>query len=365
MHLRHLILLANRLLLLLVLILMSSACSENDPVEIIELEEEPLFSHAMFPIGVAVGDLDLLKNDAYFRSISIHHFNSVTAGNDMKMDALHPQQGSYSWSNADYIVDFCKQYDKRLHGHVLVWHSQVPSWMESYEGSSDAWEAMLKDHVQTVVAHFRDLVPSWDVVNEAFEDNGTLRHTIWRDNIGDDYMAKCFQWAHEADPDAILYYNDYGIPYHDSKLRAVLDMIDDFQHRDPPIPIHGIGLQMHIHHDIPFREAIQATVDSIRARGLMVHFSELDIQMNQNQVYSEFNDALDLLQAERYREVVEVYCSLPASLRDGITIWGVSDADTWIRYFFNRLDWPLLFDEQYQPKAAFYSTSDALSDCER
>lgn len=338
------------------------SCDSEDMSDLLDIEEDPLYSLASFPVGVAVSSPDLLGDNIYFRSLSAHHFNSITCGNDMKMDALHPSEGSYSWGNADFLIDFAQQHNKRIHGHVLVWHSQVPLWMEDYQGTSDQWEALLKDHIKTIVTHYQAEVFSWDVVNEAFEEDGSLRHTIWRDNIGDDYIAKCFQWAREAGPGIKLFYNDYGLSFNGPKFWAVQAMIDDFQSRNPPIPIDGIGFQMHISDDNPPLANIQAVVDTIEARGLLVHFSELDVSLNRNGYYSELTEAMKQRQKERYYDVFTVYRSLPDELQAGITIWGVGDSDSWIRSFFGRIDWPLLFDDNYDPKPAFWGVVEALQD---
>jgi len=340
-----------------VCILFTGGCGEsedNDPDEMLTIMEDPIHSYASYPIGVAIDSPHMLDDDIYYRSLATHHHNSATPGNDMKMDALHPDENSYSWDNAEEILDFCNQHEMRVHGHVLVWHQQVPSWMEEYEGTPEEWEAILKDHIQTIITHFAGSVDSWDVVNEAFEENGQLRHTIWRDNIGDDYIAKCFQWAREAGPSIKLFYNDFSLSYNAQKMQAVLEMIDDFRSRDPEIPIDGIGFQMHISDDQPLNEYIQAAVDSVKSRDLLIHFSELDVSLNKFGLYSELTEEMKIRQKERYSDIVQIYNTIPRDQQFGITIWGISDADSWIRYCFNRLDWPLLFDEEFEPKPAFW-----------
>lgn len=338
------------------------SCNGDDKLELLEVEEDPLHSLAPFHLGVAVGGPDLIKDNINFRSLASHHFDSITCGNDMKMDALHPSEGKYSWDKADFLIDFAQKTNKRIHGHVLVWHWQVPAWMENYQGTQAEWEAMLKDHIQTIVKHYQGTVFNWDVVNEAFEEDGSLRKTIWYNNIGDDYIAKCFQWAREAAPDIKLFYNDFSLSFNGPKFEAVVAMIDDFQSRQPPIPIDGIGFQMHISDDIPALSNIQEAFDKIKARGLLVHFSELDMSLNRDEIYSVLTEEMKQRQKLRYYNIVSLYADLPSEMQAGITIWGIGDSDSWIRYVFDRIDWPLLFDDDYDPKPAFWGVVEALQD---
>jgi endo-1,4-beta-xylanase len=164
---------------------------------------------------------------------------------------MQPPQGQFEWQNADHLVDFCQTYNKQLHGHTLVWHIQQPVWLKEFEGDSAAWEGLMKTHIQTIVGRYKGKVKSWDVVNEAIDDKDAsqMRKTIWSEHLGDDYIARAFQYAYEADPDALLFYNDYGIEDNNPKLMAVLKMVDNLKARG--IPIHGVGLQMHINHKTP------------------------------------------------------------------------------------------------------------------
>lgn len=158
-----------------------------------------------FPIGASINSRLLAENNAY-RNVAIAEFTSVTAENHMKMMLVHPEANRFDFSKGDEIVAFAKDHQKRIHGHTLVWHNQVPKWMNEFSGDTQAWEAMLKNHIQTVAKHYKGQVAGWDVVNESFLDDGSLRPTVWSKNIPD-YIAKSFQWAHEADPNAILFYN--------------------------------------------------------------------------------------------------------------------------------------------------------------
>jgi endo-1,4-beta-xylanase len=227
----------------------------------------------------------------------------------------------------------------------------LPGWVTNFVGDSTAWENLLKTHIQTVVSHFKGKVISWDVVNEAFNDDGSLRNTIWVQKLGADYIARCFQYANQADPDAILFYNDYGHEYSAAKRTAIINMISSFKNRN--IPIHGMGLQFHLtvtQGDAGIRDA----VNSAAATGLKVHISELDIRLNTNRLPGlTMTAALAEQQAAKYKFVVQAYKAIPASQQFGITTWNVGDADSWIPNWQGAPDWPLPFDANYLRKPAY------------
>ncbi len=312
---------------------------------------EHLADQVSFPCGVVVDPSSLEFNQAY-AGIVDDHFNSVTAENIMKPDALHPVEGVFDWAAADQLVDYCQRSGKRLHGHTLIWHQQLPFWMQHYQGSREDWERMFKDHITQVVSHFKGKVASWDVVNEAFNDDGSLRNTIWKEHLGPSYLEKAFRYAHEADPEAKLFYNDYSVVLAPQKRAAILAYFSQLKAQG--VPIHGIGVQMHIYNGFPTDSEISQAMDDIWRAGFLVHLSELDISINPlgQAMPTPPEDEL-ARQANRYLYIFQSFKRIPEAYQFGITIWGVSDADSWIRYFFNRDDYPLLFDDQYQPKPAF------------
>jgi endo-1,4-beta-xylanase len=276
----------------------------------------------------------------------------------MKMDALVPSEGVYFWDDADLILEFADKINADVHGHVLVWHSQQPDWLDDYEGTSEDWENLLENHIQTVVGRYKGTIDSWDVVNEAFNDDGSgFRNTNWYENIGEDYLENAFRWAHEADPDAILYYNDYSLSENTSKLDFVIDKIE--QLIDDGVPIHGIGFQMHITDEWPTLDAMRGAIEKVEQLGIRLRITELDVSMNQDKVYTDLSDELSIKQKNRYKNVTSLF--LQSQKLHVITLWGVSDADSWIPIFFKRADWPLLFDENYDPKPAAQGFLEALS----
>ncbi len=323
------------------------------------ISEAPLRDAATFPVGVAVS-VSRVWEDPTYEALVRHHFDSLTPESAMKMAAIHPERDAYNWVYADGLVEFARETGQRLHGHVLVWHEDLPGWVATFQGDASAWSAMLEEHITTIVTRYADAFDQWDVVNEAFEDDGTLRHTIWAEHLGEDYVAACFQWAGAADPGAKLFYNDFGLASSPQKLAAVLEMVDDLRSREPPVPIHGIGLQMHVDLEHPTIEEVAHAAGAIAGRGLLVRFSELDVALNPGGEDIDLSSALLEAQRERYREIVAFYAGLPDEVQAGITVWGVSDADSWMRLEAGRMDWPLLFDEAYQAKPAFFGFAAGL-----
>ncbi len=299
-----------------------------------------------------VADLSQIVNNQPYGQIVNSQFNSVTAENSMKSAYLHPNQNTYYWTEADELADYCASHSKRLHGHTLIWHKQLPDWILNYQGSTADWEKLLKEHILEIVSHFKGKVASWDVVNEAFNEDGTLRNSIWKENLGASYIEKAFIYAREADPNAKLFYNDYSLAINPVKRSAVLNYLNHL--RAKGTPIDGIGMQMHIFNGFPENIEISNTMDEIWKNDYLVHISELDISINpQSQQMLSAPDKELRRQAEKYLYIFKAYERIPARYQFGITIWGVSDNDSWIRYTYNRNDFPLLFDDNYLPKPAY------------
>jgi len=306
-----------------------------------------LYQKAPYPIGVAV-DVDKLETVDKYRTIVLQQFNSITAENVFKWASIHPEDGEYDWAPCDYLADFTAKNHKRLHGHTLLWHGSVPDWVNNYKGDFDK---LVHDHIAAVVGRYKGRITSWDVVNEGINNDGSLRSTIWSQKLGSDYIAKAFRYAHEADPNALLFYNDYNLELIPAKLNAVLTMCTDL--RKSGVQIDGIGVQMHINNNAPSQADIEAAARRIADAGFLVHFSELDISMNEDGHKTSFSSQDLTDQAARYYTVFNIYNQLNKKLQYGITLRGVSDADSWIMSWFRRADIPLLFDEHYQPKPAY------------
>lgn len=311
-----------------------------------------------FPLGASVNPRWLSENQAY-QKIVLDEFNSLTAENHMKMVLVHPAADRFDFSKADEIVQLALSNGKRMHAHTLVWHNQVPQWMKDFQGDQKAWEELLKTHIQTVATHFKGKVSGWDVVNESFLDDGSLRPSLWAEHIPD-YIAKSFQWAHEADPDALLFYNDYGQDGKPKKMEAILNMVSDLKNRG--IAIHGLGLQMHINVNSKQSEIEDVVLKSAQT-GLQIHFSELDIAVNpKNNPDFVYDETVKNKQSDLFQFVFKTFQKIPVKQQYGITFWNVSDKDSWLRGYFKRpKEFPLLFDDDYQKKPAYHTLTNLLS----
>lgn len=324
------------------------AANNNDTTPATELT----LRNMPFPFGGAV-NISLLKNNTSYRNVAIKEYSSLTAENAMKFGSLHPAENTWTWSDADYLVTFAQQNNQRIHGHTLIWYKSLPNWVTNFTGDSAAWENLMKTHIQTVVTHFKGKVASWDVVNEAFEDDGTLRNSVWKQHLGNDYIARCFQYAHEADPNAVLIYNDYGHEYSSARRTAIYGLANSLVSRG--IPINGLGLQMHTRYN-QTTSNLAAAINGAAATGLKVHIAELDIVVNpDSKTTITFTPALAELQAQQYKFIVQTYNAIPKAQQFGITTWNVGDADSWIRSTYSRSDWPLPFDDYYQRKPAYHA----------
>lgn len=287
------------------------------------------------------------------------HFNALTLENRMKWDSIHPQPDQYRFAAADLLVDFAHDNGMKVIGHTLVWHSQTPNWVfEHPDGTPLTREELLarmEDHIKTVVGHYKGKVYSWDVVNEAIEyTNGRwgLRETKWKQIIGDDYIEYAFRFAHEADPDAELYYNDYGATA-PGKRDAIYQMVKGLIEKG--VPIHGIGIQGHWNLDSPSEEDIRAAIELYSSLGLKVSITEMDVSVyNPSQPYPDgLPESVLERQAERYAQCFRIFSEY-ADVIDRVTFWGTNDRFSWINRV-DRPDYPLLFGKQYEIKPAFWA----------
>lgn len=339
-----------------------------------------------FPIGAAVNIRSLSGREA---DLIVREFNSVTPENDMKMGLVHPRENVYNWSNADSIVNFALKHHIKVRGHNLLWHAQAPGWMfkDSTGGqvSKEVLLARLKAHITTVVKHFKGKVYAWDVVNEAIDDNPAnyLRNSLWYKICGEDFISKAFEYAHEADPSVALYYNDYNSE-DESKLEKIYKLLKSLV--GTKVPITGVGLQGHWKLDNPSADLIRKAIERYASLGLKIQITELDItirasrrggfgqsstsQPAQLPVDSGLTPALALKQAKRYQEVFEIFREYKKVIT-GVTFWNVSDHYSWLDSRNGglaggaaatgpasrtiRKAYPLLFDENFQRKQAYWS----------
>jgi endo-1,4-beta-xylanase len=309
-----------------------------------------------------VGDPDDFNADLRFAEIAARDFNLFSPENMGKLCILQTQEDRYDFRGMDRIMDFAEANNMEIHGHVLVWHSCMPEWLLEQDLTRDQAIALMRDHIFTVVGRYAGRIAYWDVVNEAFEEDGRLRvEAPWREWIGDDYIELAFRFAHEADPTALLFYNDYNAEAVNAKSDAVYAMVQDFLARD--VPIDGVGLQMHVRlGDVgPGRPvdpaSVSANIARLGALGLKVQITEMDVAHQ-----GAFTEAVAIQQAGVYYQIMQVCLDNPACL--GLSTWGLTDSRTWLRMpeFFNNPEVaPLLFDEDYQPKLAYTALADVMA----
>lgn len=332
--------------------------TESLPETALKLEATNFF------VGIAVNPIRI--GNTKYNEIYQREFNSITAENAMKMRSILKgidSNGSliYDWSQSDAIVDYAEANDMNIHGHALIWHRSIPDDLQNFNGTDEEFRALIETYITDVVSRYKGKVDSWDVVNEAIADNSTsttFRQTLFLERMGEDYIKKCFQYARNADADVKLFYNDYNMTFDQDKQQAVFNVIDDLILDNV---IDGVGYQMHINSDFPPKSSIQSATELITQRGLLVHFSELDVRTNQNNSFSQFTDTMALRQKIKVKEVVSVYNDIPNAYKYALTIWGLKDDDSWIIPEYGNMDWPLLFDNQFMKKEAYHGFVEALN----
>ena len=303
---------------------------------------------APYPIGAAL-NVNTLKNNQKYRETVIREMNSITAENAMKMNLLSAGRGQYNWTDADYLVNFAESNNMRVHGHTLIWYKHTPAWVESFTGTTEDWKALMKEYIQDVVGHYKGRVASWDVVNDIYDETTQeLRSCVWLTNIGPEYIELAFRYAHEADPDALLFYNEFGNEWSHAQRSFTKHLADSLSSKG--VPIHGIGIQMHTNINRSSNDLRYAIIAAAQTK-LKVHVSELDIAVNPDKKPDlVFTDDLALKQKEKYRVVSEAMLDIPQSQQYGITFWGVADPTSWL---ISGPDWVLPFDANYEKKPAY------------
>ena len=299
-------------------------------------------------IGAAV-EPKLLKEDSQYRRLVETEFNCIVAENCMKFSHLQAKRGKFTFDEADRLVEFAETHGMAVRGHTLAWHRAIPAWLA--EGRFCRAEAMdlLHEHITVVVDHFKGHVFCWDVVNEAIEDRylSFRDKSIWYRTIGEDYLELAFRWAHEADPQSLLFYNDYDLQAIDPKFERTLTLLKGLQARGTPL--NGFGFQFHtMAKDAPGKASFLNRLRRVKNElGLVAHITEMDINL------SAAPDAAELaLQGSVYRAILEA--TIESDNCPALVLWGVCDKYTWVRDFTKgKCDHPLLFDKDYKPKPAY------------
>lgn len=318
-----------------------------------------------FPIGAAVTPRNLKGDEAL---MVLKNFNSLTAENDMKMGPIHPEEGRYNWGPADEIVNFAHDNGLKMRGHTLCWHNQSPRWFftdkDGKEVTKEVLFQRLKEHITTVVTRYKGKIYAWDVVNEVIDDNDEkyFRESKFFTIAGEEFVAKAFEYAHEADPDALLFYNDYNTE-NPGKRDRIYKMVKGLV--EAKVPIHGVGLQGHWSiYDDPTEEELRTSIQKFASLGLKVQVTELDISVYKSESgrrplnpdeNTEFTSEREQKQIDQYKMVFRVLRE-NKNFITGVTFWNVSDKRSWLDNFpvRGRKNYPLLFDQNLQPKKAYW-----------
>ena len=321
-----------------------------------------------FTMGVAVSPQSLKTDEA---GLIIEQFGSLTPENAMKMGPVHPQEKFYNWAGGDSIAAFAKRNNMKLRGHCLCWHNQTPHWFFTDSSSVPAKQVTkevlllrLKEHITSVVSRYKGTIYAWDVVNEVISDKADeyFRPSLFYQICGEDFVEKAFEYAHAADPNALLFYNDYN-EISPVKREKIIKMVKGLQAKG--IPIHGIGLQAHWATNEPSGEQLEKTLEDFSKLGLKIQITELDISVYPKEHESRERKASDydttftpekeLKQQQVYQMCFKLFRKYKEHIT-GITFWNISDRRSWLDNFpvRGRKDYPLLFDKNLKRKKAFW-----------
>lgn len=325
-----------------------------------------------FFIGVALNRNQYMGFNKEAEAMIVKHFNSIVAENSMKSESLQPREGEFTFDEADRFIAFGERNNMFIIGHTLIWHSQAPRWFfTDNKGNNVSREVLIermKNHIYTVVGRYKGKVKGWDVVNEAILDNGEWRKSKFYEIIGEEFISLAFRFAHEADPDAELYYNDYSMAL-EGRRKKVVDMVRSLKEKG--IRIDGVGMQGHVDIDGPSIDNFEKSILAFSESGVKVMITELDLSplpspwanvganLSETAEYHErmnpYKEGLpkevELKWENRYMDFFRLFMKHSDKI-SRVTLWGLSDADSWRNNFpiRGRTDYPLLFDRNYQPK---------------
>lgn len=329
----------------------------------------------LFLVGAALNESQFTEKNAAEAALVKQQFNTSTPENVMKWEAIHPEPNKFNFEPADRYVEFGEKNGMFIVGHNLIWHSQTPKWVfEDKHGKTLSRGALLKrmrDHIHTVVGRYKGRIKGWDVVNEALAEDGSMRQTRWLKIIGDDYLIKAFQFAHEADPAAELYYNDYSLE-NESKRRGAMALVKKLQ--SAHVHITGIGSQTHVRLESPTSQQVDDAISDLGKLGVKVMITELDVnvlpsadpnngaevslRVAENAALNPYKDGLpDTVQqalAQRYADLFTVFVK-HKDVVQRVTFWGVNNGNSWLNNWpvRGRTNYPLLFDRAGNPVPAF------------
>ena len=322
-----------------------------------------------FLIGTALNSQQIEEKDSNAAKLVPEQFSAATPENIMKAEIIHPQWGNYNFDLADKMIAYGKKHNILINGHTLIWHSQLPAYARNIK-DVDSFKTFFKDHITTIASRYNGKIYSWDVVNEALNEDGTMRKSIFLDKLGDDFVTEAFRIAQKAAPNTNLYYNDYNIEQPKKRAGAIA-LIKKIQAAG--VRIDGVGIQGHWHlNKIPLKE-IEESIQEFSALGIKVMFTELDIEVLKrdfqgadvsqrvasnpelNPYVNGLPDSVQQQLANDYESLFKLFLKYKNNVAR-VTFWGVTDGQSWLNGWpvRGRTNYPLLFDRQYKPKPAYY-----------
>ncbi len=328
-----------------------------------------------FLIGAAINTMQIEEKDSAANRLIEQQFNAVTPENIMKAQIIHPSWNTYNFELADKLVAFAARNNIKINAHTLIWHSQLPIFMRKMQ-NADSVKEYFQNHITTVAARYDGKVYSWDVVNEALNEDGSLRNSVFLQKLGPDYVVEAFRLAQKATPHSKLYYNDYNIEQPQKRAGAIA-LIKKIQAAG--VRIDGVGIQGHWKYDkVPMAD-IEESIKEFSALGIEVMFTEVDLSVLPNpgdkqtadvsatsQSSNEMNpytnglpDSVAQKQASAYADLFNLFLKYKDKI-SRVTFWGVADGESWLNGWpiRGRTNYPLLFDRNFQPKPAFYEVID-------
>ncbi|MFZ6030082.1 MAG: endo-1,4-beta-xylanase [Chloroflexota bacterium] len=301
-------------------------------------------------IGAAVNNG--LVHEADYAEVLAREFNLITTENAMKFGIVHPEPGRYDFQAADEIVNFAHGHDIQVRGHTLVWQKQMPEWLQYGDWTPEQVREILHRHIETVVGRYRGKVEIWDVVNEAMTGNGDVQRNFWYKQLGPEYIDLAFQWAHEADPDALLFINDYAAEGINKKSDGLYELVEDMLARG--LPVHGVGMQFHLDSGgAQNLDSVTRNMQRLADLGLQIHITELDVALNDDPTPEDLQE-----QADTYQKILQTCLALPQCT--AFITWGFTDKYSWIPETKDGYGSALLFDATYQPKPAYFALLETL-----
>ena len=322
-----------------------------------------------FMIGAALNSQQIEEKDSNAAKLVPEQFGVATPENIMKAEIIHPQWGTYNFDLADKMIAYGEKHNILINGHTLVWHSQLPAYARNIK-DVDSFKTFFNDHITTIASRYNGKIYSWDVVNEALNEDGTMRRSVFLDKLGDDFVTEAFRIAQKAAPNTELYYNDYNIEQPKKRAGAIA-IIKKIQAAG--VRIDGVGIQGHWHlNKVPLKE-IEESIQEFSALGIKVMFTELDIEVlprnfqgadvsqrvasnpELNPYVSGLPDSVQQQLANDYESLFKLFLKYKDKVTR-VTFWGVADGNSWLNGWpvRGRTNYPLLFDRQYKPKPAYY-----------